>query len=91
MDYGVFSLIPILITLVIVFAVKNVFLALLSGILSAAALIGILTGDFITGLESIVTVFSDTGTTMTTFFVLMTGAIMRVVSRSGGVEGLVLY
>lgn len=91
MDYGIFSLLPILLTLAIVFTVKHVFLALISGILSAAVLIGVFTGDFLVGIESIATVFSDAGTTMTTFFVLMTGAIMCVVSRSGGVEGLVLY
>ena len=91
MDYGILSLVPILITLAIVFAVKNVFLALLAGILSATVLIGAFTGNFLTGLESIATVFSDSSTAMTTFFVLMTGAVMCVVSRSGGVEGLVLY
>lgn len=91
MDHGVFSLIPILLTLVIVFAVKNVFLALLTGIFSSAVIIGAFTGEYLTGIESIATVFSDTGTTMTTFFVLMTGGIMCVVNRSGGVEGLVLY
>ena len=91
MDYGILSLVPILITLAIVFAVKNVFLALLAGILSATVLIGAFTGNFLTGLESIATVFSDSSTAMTTFFVLMTGAVMCVVSRSGGVVGLVLY
>ncbi len=91
MEYGIFSILPILITLVIVFVGKNVFLALLSGIFSAAILIGFFTGDYLTGMESIAMVFSDSGTAMTTFFVLMTGAIMCVVSRSGGVEGLVLY
>lgn len=91
MDYGIFSLLPIVLTLIIVFATKNVFLALLSGIPAAAIIIGIHTGDYITGLESIAEVFTDTGTTKTTFFVLMAGAIMSVVSRSGGVEGLVLY
>ncbi len=91
MEYGIFSILPILITLVIVFVGKNVFLAILSGIFSAAILIGFFTGDYLTGMESIAMVFSDSGTAMTTFFVLMTGAIMCVVSRSGGVEGLVLY
>ena len=91
MDYGFFSLLPILITLAIVFTNKNVFLALMAGILCATLLIGVSTGDFFVGIESIAAVFSDTGTTMTTFFVLMTGAIMCVISRSGGVEGLVLY
>ena len=70
---------------------KNVFLALLAGILSATILLGAFTGDYLTGIASIATVFSDSGTAMTTFFVLMTGAIMCVVSRSGGVEGLVVY
>lgn len=91
MDYGILSIVPILITLVIAFWVKNVFLALLSGILSATIIIGSFTGDFLTGLNSIATVFTDVSTTKTTIFVLMTGAIMTVVSRSGGVEGLVLY
>lgn len=91
MDYGILSIVPILITLVIAFWVKNVFLALLSGILSATIIIGSFTGDFLTGLNSIATVFTDVSTTKTTIFVLMTGAIMAVVSRSGGVEGLVLY
>ncbi len=91
MDYGILSIVPILITFVIAFWVKNVFLALLSGILSATVIIGGFTGDFFTGLNSIATVFTDVSTTKTTIFVLMTGAIMTVVSRSGGVEGLVLY
>lgn len=91
MDYGIFSLVPILVTLLLVFAVKNVFLALLAGILSATIILGAFTGDYLTGIASIATVFSDSGTAMTTFFVLMTGAIMCVVSRSGGVEGLVVY
>lgn len=91
MDYGIFSLLPIVLTLVIVFATKNVFLALLTGIPVAAIIIGVATGDYLTGLCSIAEVFADTGTTKTTLFVLMAGGIMSVVSRSGGVEGLVLY
>lgn len=91
MDYGILSIVPILITLAIAFWVKNVFLALLSGILSAAVVIGAFTGDFLTGPNSIAAVFTDVSTAKTTIFVLMTGAIMTVVSRSGGVEGLVLY
>ena len=85
MDYGILSLVPILITLAIVFAVKNVFLALLAGILSATVLIGAFTGNFLTGLESIATVFSDSSTAMTTFFVLMTGALLCVWSAAPAV------
>lgn len=90
-NYGILSLVPILLTLFIAFYKKNVFLALISGIIFSTCMIGIRTGDFLTGIESIANVFTDPETTMTTFFVLMTGSIMCVVSRSGGVEGLVRY
>lgn len=91
MKYGIWSIIPIIITLAIAFWRKNVFLALLSGIAAATVIIGAATGNFLTGLESIPAVFTDLSTTKTTLFILMTGAIMTVVSRSGGVEGLVRY
>lgn len=91
MNYGIWSIVPIVITLAIAFWRKNVFLALLSGIAAATAIIGAATGNFLTGLESIPAVFTDLSTTKTTLFILMTGAVMTVVSRSGGVEGLVRY
>ncbi len=91
MDYGMLSLLPIVLTLTLVFYSRNVFISLLLGILSSTAIIGLFTGDYLSGLTSLATVFLDSGTTMTTFFVLMTGAIMNVVSKSGGVEGLVRF
>lgn len=91
MNYGIWSIVPIIITLAIAFWRKNVFLALLSGIAVSTVIIGAATGNFLTGLESIPAVFTDMSTTKTTLFILMTGAIMTVVSRSGGVEGLVRY
>lgn len=90
-SYGFLSMVPVFLTLFIAFYKKNVFLALLSGIFLSTILIGTKTGNFLTGIESIANVFTDPETTMTTFFVLMTGAIMCVVSRSGGVEGLIKY
>lgn len=89
MNYGVWSIVPILVTLAMAFWRKNVFLALLSGIAAATAITGAATGNFLTGLESIPAVFTDLSTTKTTLFILMTGAVMTVVSCSGGVEGLV--
>lgn len=91
MNYGIWSIIPIIITLAIAFWRKNIFLALLSGIAAATVITGAATGDFLTGLASIPAVFTDLSTTKTTLFILMTGAVMTVVSRSGGVEGLVRY
>ena len=46
MNYGIWSIIPIAITLAIAFWRKNVFLALLSGIAAATAIIGGATGNF---------------------------------------------
>ena len=40
MNYGIWSIIPIIITLAIAFWRKNVFLALLSGIAAATLIIG---------------------------------------------------
>lgn len=91
MNYGIWSIIPIIITLAIAFWRKNVFLALLSGIAAATLIIGGAAGNFLTGLEAVPAVFTDLSTTKTTLFILMTGAVMTVVSRSGGVEGLVRY
>ncbi len=91
MNYGVLSILPIILTLAVAFYRKNVFLALLLGILVSTAIIGVSTGDFLAGLTSIPAVLTDLSTTKTTLFILMTGALMCVVSRSGGVEGLVRY
>lgn len=91
MSYGIWSIVPIIFTLTIAFLRKNVFLALLSGIAVGTVIIGVSTGNFLTGLESIPAVFIDLSTTKTTIFILMTGAIMTLVSRSGGMEGLVHY
>lgn len=60
MDYGILSVVPIIITLVLAFKLKNVFIALMSGILTSTVIIGAYTGDFIGGLESVANVFTDT-------------------------------
>ncbi len=91
MDYGIWSIVPIALTLVLAFWRKNVFIALIAGVALSTVIIGIATGDFFTGINSIPAVFSDESTVKTTLFVLMAGAVMNVVSRAGGVEGLVRY
>lgn len=91
MNYGILSLVPIIITLLIVFSIKNIFVALWSGILSAVILIGIFTGDFFIGIKSMTDIFTNHAAMMTTAFVLLTGSIMCVTNRSGGVKGLVRY
>ncbi len=90
-EYGFVSLIPIILVLAIAFWKKNVFLALVTGLIVSSLIIGTATGNYIAGINAIADVFASSDTTATTFFVLMTGGIMTAVSRSGGVEGLVRY
>lgn len=89
-NYGLLSIIPIVITLGLAFKLKNVFVALLAGIFTISLIVGIDTSNNLLGFESITSVFTSVSTAKTTFFILITGAIMRVVSLSGGVEGLVV-
>ncbi|MCI5774078.1 MAG: hypothetical protein MR210_05895 [Erysipelotrichaceae bacterium] len=91
MDYGILSLLPIVITLVIVFRYKNVFLALINGIITASIIIALYTQDYGVGIKALANVFADQAVAMTTFFVLMSGAIMEVAKRSGGIDGLIYY
>ena len=89
--YGFFSIIPIIIVLIIAFCRKNVFLALVAGLVVSSVVVGFVTGDFLSGINAVANVFASSGTTATTFFVLIMGVIMSAVSRAGGVEGLVRY
>ena len=89
--YGFFSIIPIIIVLIIAFCRKNVFLALVAGLVVSSVVVGFATGDFLSGINAVANVFTSSGTAATTFFVLVMGGIMPAVSRAGGVEGLVRY
>lgn len=89
--YGFFSIIPIIIVLIITFCRKNVFLALVAGLVVSSVVVGFVTGDFLSGINAVANVFASSDTTATTFFVLIMGVIMSAVSRAGGVEGLVRY
>lgn len=83
--YGFFSIIPIIIVLIIAFCKKNVFLALVAGLV-VSSVVGFATGDFLSGINAVANVFTSSGTAATTFFVLIMGGIMSAVSRAGGVS-----
>lgn len=90
-NYGILSLLPVAVALFLAFWRKNVFIALLTGVFTGAVLIGINEMSFFVGFDAIATVFTSVDTAKTTFFLLLTGAIVYVVEISGGVEGLVYY
>ena len=80
--YGFFSIIPIIIVLIITFCSKNVFLALVAGLVVSSVVVGFVTGDFLSGINAVANVFTSSGTAATTFFVLIMGGIMSAVSRA---------
>ncbi len=90
-SYGILSLLPVVISLVLAFWKKNVFIALLAGLFTGAFIIGADVGSFFIGFDAIASVFASASSAKTTYFLLLTGSLVFVVEISGGVEGLILY
>lgn len=89
-DYGIISFIPVILTLIIAFWKKNVFVALLAGIFSGSIIISIYTRDWFIGVNSIASVFQDTGTAKTVFFIFLIGALVNAFNVYGGVKGIAI-
>ena len=90
MEYGFLSLIPPLLTIILALTTKNVFISLF---------IGIMTGSFVlnafsplvsinTGLYAIVDSMSQ-GNTIVIASILLIGAVIHLIEKSGGIEGFV--
>ena len=90
MEYGFLSLVPPLLTIILALTTKNVFISLL---------IGIMAGSFVTsgfsvlggidaGIASIAGSMSS-GNTLIIGSILITGAIIYLMEKSGGIEGFV--
>ena len=91
MTYGILSILPILVVLAIAFWKKNVFLALIVGLVLASLILSASTADYLVGIRALSEVFSLPSTSQVIFFLFLTGAIMHCANKSGGVEGLVRY
>ena len=91
MSYGIFSIIPILVVLTIAFWKKNVFVALIIGMILSSIIVSVQSTDYLIGIKVISEVFSLPSTSQVIFFLFLTGAIMHCANKSGGVEGLVHY
>ena len=89
--YGFLSIIPLIIVLIIAFYKRNVFLSLVTGLITSSVIVGTVTVNYLSGITAIANVFTSSGTAATTFFVLLMGGIMKAASCSGGIEGLVRY
>lgn len=89
MQYGFWSVVPPLLTIVLALVTKNVFISLLIGIFtSSMVLCG---GAPLTGLNdafySFIHTFESNGNTITLISFLLIGALIYVIEKSGGVEG----
>lgn len=89
MQYGFWSVVPPLLTIVLALVTKNVFFSLLIGIFtSSMVLCG---GAPLTGLNdafySFIHTFESSGNTITLISFLLIGALIYLIEKSGGVEG----
>lgn len=90
MEYGFWSLVPPLLTIVLALTTKNVFLSLV---------IGILTGSFVlngfsplvsidAGIQSVINAMTP-GNTLIIGSILLTGSVIYLMEKTGGIEGFV--
>ncbi|MFY0652329.1 MAG: sodium:solute symporter [Cyclobacteriaceae bacterium] len=90
-NYGLWSLIPPIIAIVLALKTKQVFLSLTFGIWTGWVIINqgnILLGSYDT-INAFVGVFQDAGNTRTVIFTLLVGSLIALIQRSGGVEGFI--
>ena len=91
MEYGFLSVIPPLVTIVLALVLKNVFVSLLIGlflssfILTDFNLFAGLNGTF----YGLVDTFTSSGNTIVLLSILLIGALIYMIERTGGISGFV--
>lgn len=91
MDYGILSVLPPIITIALAIITKSVFLALFIGVFLSYLVITnwhIFTSLDMT-LNGFVNVFSSSGNTIVILSMLMIGALIYMIEKSGGITGFV--
>ena len=92
-SFGLLSLLPPVIAIILAIRTKQVFVSLFFGIWLGWVIIAdfnILAGTFDT-IQALVDVFKDAGNTRTIMFCALVGALIIFVQRSGGVEGFIMH
>ena len=89
MQYGFWSVVPPILTIVLALVTKNVFISLLIGIFTSSMVL--CEGSPLTGLNdafySFIHTFESSGNTITLISFLLIGALIYLIEKSGGVEG----
>lgn len=92
-EYGILSLVPPVVAIVLAIATRQVFVSLLLGIWLGWVIINgfhIGAGSLDT-VQALVDVFKDSGNTRTIMFAALVGALIIFIQRSGGVEGFIKH
>jgi Na+/H+ antiporter NhaC len=89
--YGIFSVLPPVLAIILAIKTRQVFVSLLFGIWLGWVILS--NGDLINGttatIQALVDVFKDSGNTRTIMFSSLVGALIAFIQRSGGVAGFV--
>lgn len=89
-SYGVLSLVPPLLAVILAIATRQVYLSLLAGIVAGQVVLGgSFIGIFLSSLQRFVSVFEDAGNTRTILFCTLVGALIVLMQKSGGVAGFI--
>ncbi len=89
--FGIWSLVPPVIAIILAIKTRQVFIALLFGIWLGWVVLSdwnLLLGTIAT-IEALVDVFKDSGNTRTIMFSSLVGALIAYIQRSGGVDGFI--
>ena len=90
-EYGIWSLIPPLIAIVLAIRTKQVFVSLFLGIWMGWMIVfdwNPITGT-LGAIQGLVDVFKDSGNTRTIMFSALVGALIVFIQKSGGVQGFI--
>ncbi|MCC8379610.1 Na+/H+ antiporter NhaC family protein [Xenorhabdus sp. PB30.3] len=90
-DYGIWTIVTPVVTIILAILTRQVMLSLMLGILVGFTVIhdhNIILGIKST-LEGVINTFTSSGNTKTVIFMIMIGGIMRLVTVTGGVQALV--
>jgi len=92
-DYGILSLLPPVLAIVLAIWTRQVYVSLLFGIWLGWLILNdyqILSGSFDT-VQALVDVFKEPGNTRTIMFCALVGALIIFIQKSGGVQGFIRH
>lgn len=93
MDYGILSLLPPLLAIILAITTRNVIIALFIGIFAGQLILNDFQPihAFIALFNGLIALFAEGWIAKTLIFALLVGAVLRLVLDSGGVSGFIYY